>query len=121
MLLFVRNPYFAAIKAGEKRYELRAGARYSHVKAGDWLSINGFFRVRVTRVERFDHAEEASRASSATGYYLSVAAIRACYPGDQAMYLFYFSAPVEYPDRNGRRAKDRVAHDPTRSTPRAAT
>ena len=91
MLLFVRNPYYAAIKAGTKRYELRAGPRYRNVKAGDELSINGRFRVRVTRVERFDRAEEASRASRAAGYYLSVPAIRACYPDASDLRFFHFS------------------------------
>ena len=91
MLLFVRNPYYAAIKAGTKRYVLRAGARFRNVKVGDELSINGRFRVRVTRVERFDRAEEASRASRAAGYYLSVPAIRACYPDSSDLRFFHFS------------------------------
>ena len=104
MLLFVRNPYFAAIKAGEKRYELRAGSRYRNLRVGDSLSINGRFRVRIRRVEHFTRAEEASRASSAAGYYLSVPAIRACYPADQPMTMFHFDPPVGYPDRNGRSA-----------------
>ncbi len=90
MLLFVRNPYYGAIKSGEKRFELRAGKRYSHVRPGDELSINGKFRVRVKRVERFDRPGEASRATSLAGYYLSVAAIRACYPDTSELFLFHF-------------------------------
>ena len=90
MLLFVRNPYYSDIKNGSKRFELRAGKRYSHVRPGDDLSINGRFRVRVTQVERFERPEEASRASSAAGYYLSVAAIRACYPDTSELFLFHF-------------------------------
>jgi ASC-1-like (ASCH) protein len=91
MLLFVCNPYYQAICDGTKRYEMRAGSRYRSVKAGDQLSINGRFRVTVTKVEVFDRAEEASRASSAAGYYLSVAAIRACYPdGSGPIYFFHF-------------------------------
>lgn len=105
MLLFVRNPYFAAIKAGEKRYELRAGSRYRNLAVGDSLSINGRFRVRIHRVDHFTSAEEASRATSAAGYYLSVAAIRACYPADRSMTMFHFDPPMEYPDRNGRSAQ----------------
>jgi ASC-1-like (ASCH) protein len=91
MLLFVRNPYYAAIREGTKRYEMRAGHRYRNIRVGDQLSINGRFRVTVSRVEIFDRAEEASRASSAAGYYLSVAAIRACYPeGSGPIYFFHF-------------------------------
>jgi ASC-1-like (ASCH) protein len=91
MLLFVRNPYYQAICEGTKRYEMRAGPRYRNIKAGDQLSINGRFRVTVSRVEIFERAEEASRASSAAGYYLSVAAVRACYPAPSGpIYFFHF-------------------------------
>ena len=104
MLLFVRNPYFAAIKAGEKRYELRAGARYRNLRVGDQLSINGRFRVTITRIQRFETAEDASRASRQAGYFVSVAAIRACYPNVSSMVMFHFYPPVGYPDRNERSA-----------------
>ena len=100
MLLFVRNPYFAAIKAGEKRYELRAGARYRNLRVGDQLSINGRFRVTITRIQRFETAEDASRASRQAGYFVSVAAIRACYPNVSSMVMFQFDPPVGYPNRN---------------------
>jgi len=90
MLLFVRNPYYAAIRDGVKRYELRSGSRYRNVRVGDSLSINGRFHKIVRKIEHFDRAEEASRASSAAGYYLSVAAIRACYPDAQPLVMFHF-------------------------------
>ena len=90
MLLFVRNPYYAAIREGSKRYELRCGARYRNLRVGDELSINGRFRKRIRKIERFSRPEEASRASSAAGYYLSVAAIRACYPQAAELVMFHF-------------------------------
>ncbi len=90
MLLFVRNPYYAAICSGAKRYEMRAGSRYRNLRAGDQLSINGRFRVTISRVEVFARPEEASRASSAAGYFLSVPAIRACYPDSGPIYFFHF-------------------------------
>ena len=90
MLLFVRNPYYQAVKDGTKRYELRAGSRYRNIRVGDALSINGHFRKIVRKIEHFDRAEEASRASSAAGYYLSVAAIRACYPDQSNLIMFHF-------------------------------
>jgi|HubBroStandDraft_4_1064222.scaffolds.fasta_scaffold992165_1 hypothetical protein len=90
MLLFVRNPYYSAILDGSKRYELRAGPRYRNLCVGSTLSINGRVRKIVRRVERFSRPEEASRASRAAGYYLSVAAIRACYPDASDLVMLHF-------------------------------
>jgi hypothetical protein len=75
MLLFVRNPYYRDILSGAKRFEMRCGPRYRNLAIGTRLSLNGRERAIVTRIERFARPEEASRASSAAGYYLSVAAI----------------------------------------------
>ena len=90
MLLFVRNPYYAAIVEGRKRFELRAGTRYRNLVVGSQVSINGRFRKTVKRIERFSRPEEASRASRKAGYYLSVAAIRACYPDAADLVMLFF-------------------------------
>jgi hypothetical protein len=90
MLLFVRNPYYSAIVDGSKRYELRAGPRYRNLTVGSRLSINGRFTKTVRRVERFSRPEEASRASRKAGYYLSVAAIRACYSDISDLVMLHF-------------------------------
>lgn len=57
VLLFVRKQYEAEIVAGRKRYEIRHGARYARIGPGDELSINGHFRVRVTKVDKHDTTE----------------------------------------------------------------
>ena len=51
MLLLVKKRFADAIRAGTKTLEIRAGARYRNVRAGDTLSINGHFRAVVTAVE----------------------------------------------------------------------
>jgi ASC-1-like (ASCH) protein len=90
MLLFVRNPYYQAIAEGRKRFELRAGPRYRNLVPGSHISINGRFRKTIKRVERFTRPEEASRASRKAGYFLSVAAIRACYPDANDLVMLFF-------------------------------
>ena len=91
MLLFVRNPYYGAIKAGLKRYELRSGARYANVKPGDTLSINGRFRVLIEAVEVCLSERAALAACARSGYPLTSADIRACYPDARDLRLFHFS------------------------------
>ena len=53
MLLFVKQRFVDQIRAGTKTFELRAGSRYSKIRPGDSLSINGRFRVTVERVETY--------------------------------------------------------------------
>ena len=91
MLLFVRNPYYAAICRGEKRYELRAGGRYRNVKPGDTLSINGRFRVLVEAVEVCRSLQAAIDASELAKWPVTAEAIRACYPDAEEFRLFHFS------------------------------
>jgi len=57
MLLFTKKVYSDAIRAGTKLEETRRGTRYRNVKVGDWLSINGHFRVQVKSIERHDYLE----------------------------------------------------------------
>jgi len=52
MLLFVKKRYSDLIKSGEKTFEIRAGERYRNIKPGHKLSINGHFKVLVTKVEK---------------------------------------------------------------------
>jgi len=88
MLLFVRKQYSDQIRAGVKRFEIRAGARYAKVKAGDDLSINGHFRVAVTRVD------EHSRASLIAALPDWREAVESCYPIDNPPYfVFHFNPP----------------------------
>jgi hypothetical protein len=58
MLLYIKQKYFDEIMAGTKTYEIRAGARYRNVAAGDLLSLNGRAVIAVARVERFERMDE---------------------------------------------------------------
>lgn len=94
MLLFVRNPYFAAIKAGLKTFEVRAGTRYARVAVGDKLSINGRFSVIVVRREAHATIESLIEALKDSNYPLTKAQVIDCYPnGPKEYYIFWFEAP----------------------------
>lgn len=53
-LVFLKQEFAAPLRDGTKRLEIRAGARYEDLRAGDRLSINGQFRLRIARVERYE-------------------------------------------------------------------
>lgn len=96
MLLFVRKQYSDAIKQGLKTYEVRAGARYSKIRPGSALSINGHFRVSVTRVERHDSIENLLTSLAGMPFPLSAADMEACYPGvSSEFYVFHFTPPAD--------------------------
>jgi len=56
VLLFVKKVYADAIRNGTKTIEIRRGSRYSKIKVGDVLSINGSFSVAVSQIEIVNHA-----------------------------------------------------------------
>jgi hypothetical protein len=87
----VRKQYSDAIRSGQKRFEIRAGSRYGKIRPGVMLSINGHFRVQVTRVD--DH----TRASLIDAMPDWREAIEACYPGDNPgpYFVFHFTPPTE--------------------------
>ena len=90
MLLFVRRQYVEQIRAGLKTFEIRAGAKYRGVREGDSLSINGQFRLIVTRVE------EHTRGSLLTALPDWADAVESCYPGDvDTFYVFHFKPPTD--------------------------
>ena len=94
-LLFVRNPYAAAILEGRKTFEVRAGAKYANVKAGEHLSINGRLRVEVTRVDRYDDAESLVNALRDSAFPLTRNDVSDCYPGvASGFYVFHFTPPT---------------------------
>jgi hypothetical protein len=96
LLLFVRNPYFAAIRDGLKTFEVRAGSRYSRLDTGDSLSINGRFAVRITRRDIHISAASLIRALRSSSYPLTHQQIDACYPGlEGPYYVFWFDAPAK--------------------------
>jgi ASC-1-like (ASCH) protein len=74
MLLFVKKHYADQIRSGKKTVEYRAGSRYRNIKTGAIFSINGHFRVVVTKVVRL-------RASPSTND---------CYPPDHPGPFFQF-------------------------------
>lgn len=92
MLLFVRKLYVNQIRAGQKRFEIRAGSKYANVKVGDSLSINGHFRVSVTRVD--SHTRESLIAAMPDWKD----AIESCYPDNPGPYfVFHFKPPAAIP------------------------
>ena len=95
MLLFVRNPYYRDIQQGVKRFEIRAGTRYSNLACGDELCINARFRVRITKVHRFDCIRKTAIASEVLGYPVTLKEIDACYPQGGPYYVFEFTPPQD--------------------------
>ena len=92
MLLFVRKLYVDQIRAGQKQFEIRAGSKYSKVKPGDPLSINGQFQVFVTQV---DHHTRESLIAAMPDWK---EAIEACYPDNPGPYfVFHFKPPAAVP------------------------
>jgi ASC-1-like (ASCH) protein len=89
MLLFVRKKYSDAIRAGLKTFEIRAGKRYSKVRPGDQLSINGQFRVEVRRVEAHGTLRALIDAFPALADDIA-----ACYPDAPGpFFVFHFRPP----------------------------
>jgi ASC-1-like (ASCH) protein len=86
MLLFVRQKYIDQIRAGTKRWEIRAGRRYRNVRAGSVLSLNGRERVTVASVEQGSAEELAAR-----GLIDSAAELQAMYPLESSFYVFHFA------------------------------
>ena len=87
MLLYVRKQYADAIREGRKPFEIRAGARYRNVRPGDEMSINGNFRVTVTRVDR--HTRDSLIAAMPDW----ADAVRLCYPDNPGPYfVFHFGS-----------------------------
>ena len=79
LLLFVKKKYMEQIRSGAKRYEIRAGKRYRHVRAGDTLSLNGTYRITVRRVETHQNASRLPSSASE------------CHPGHEGpFYVFHF-------------------------------
>lgn len=88
MLLFVKQRFVDQIRAGTKTYEIRFGAKYRGVRPGDSLSINGRFRLEVTRVEVHD------RASLVAAALISETDLTDCYgPAEGPFYVFHFMPP----------------------------
>lgn len=88
MLLLTKKIYSDAIREGSKQFEIRAGRRYRNVGVGDYLSINGYFRVTVDRVDAH------SRQSLIEAMPDWRAAIEDCYPGtENEFYVFHFKPP----------------------------
>ena len=54
MLLFVKKQYSDQIKTGKKNFEIRAGERFRNIKLGHIFSINGHFKVRVTKIQKLN-------------------------------------------------------------------
>ncbi len=87
MLLFVRKTYVDRIRDGTKLFEVRCGTRYRNVAVGASLSINGHFRVIVTRVDRYETQGAILAALPA-----STEGIRDCYGDAPGPYfVFHFA------------------------------
>lgn len=95
MLLFVKKPFVHWLKEGSKRIEIRAGKRYANLRAGDILSMNGHFRMQITRIDRFASLSDmlAALPNHLNDLHYqtideAMTSIRTCYPHDIAPILF---------------------------------
>lgn len=105
VLLFVRKRYIDEIRAGTKRFEIRAGIKYAKVRVGDDLSINGRFRVTVTRVEVYATLDALCTAMPAIATDAT-----ACYPDVAGpFYVFHFNPPGDAPSVTVARKNDTPA------------
>jgi len=89
MLLFVKQRFVDQIRAGTKTCEIRCGAKYRNVKVGDSLSINGRFRLAITRVDVH------SRDTLIRAGLVSRADLTDCYGAAAGpFYVFHFTRPT---------------------------
>jgi hypothetical protein len=72
MLLFVRAPYSNALRDGRKTIEVRWGPRYRHIRPGDVVSINGRFRMEVTKRETFASSEDPELTRAVLANYRAI-------------------------------------------------
>lgn len=94
MLLFVRKRFADLLHSGVKTLEIRAGSRYARIEPGHILAVNGRqFRLRVTRVERFETRRELHDGLTpryhAAGFDSLAdmrSALRSCYPYETPPY-----------------------------------
>lgn len=88
MLLFTKQRFVERILRGVKTFEIRYGQKYRTVKTGDSLSINGAFRLTVTKVETLNRRQVMR--------YTNEADLSLCYPKEQGpFYVFHFDPPTQ--------------------------